>query len=110
MKVARTVLVVVALLTVAIAGDSIYERRVVSQAEQRITAWMDGNYRLFMPQHAAQEKMFREHCSKGVTKIEVGEAEWRYVEFRVWNAEQKAFLVTAYRSGHDWLAQAIPLR
>ena len=110
MKPARVVLLCVATAMLSLVLVQIYETRDTASAEASLQAWISGAKGLFLPERGADEEALRMHCSAGVTRLEIAEAEPGYVEFRVWNSRQKAFLVTVGRSNSQWHAQALPIR
>jgi hypothetical protein len=90
------------------AGKAIHQQNVIAEARGHLDAWLEGKDGLFSMHVREQEQLFRAHCARGVTQIEVARVEWRYVEFRVWNSEKKAFLLAALKHGGRWTGTASP--
>jgi len=110
MNTIRVLVICVAVVATGMTTELVYQRRIIVEAQARLSSWIAGGSSLFPEQFALQEQFCRQHCARGVSKIEVAEAEWKHVQFRVWNTDQKACLVAVYKREGVWTAQAVPMQ
>lgn len=99
MKISRVPIMVGLAAIVAYAGLVFCQERVIAAARRHADACIQGRATLRLG-----EREFREHCARGIVMIEVTEANFDMVEFRVWNTEHKACLLGVLRSDGKWAA------
>ena len=87
-----------------------YCRSVAIDFEDHFHAWVDRREEIFSSDPVGIVELFRAHCDKGITKIDIVETDWRYVELLVWNTENAAFLLAGSQNKGVWSAQVLPHR
>lgn len=103
----RCLLVGVLLFVCAIAAERMHQNRITSDARTRLLTLINDSQLLASSSSEDTTVMLRDHVKRGIGDIELAEASWKHVEFRVSNAAAEELSVAMWKKDGVWKIQTI---